>query len=135
MDVNDKTLQALATAINFRQMRQKLIASNIANSETPGYKAKRLDFEGALQNALDIDGANGLNTSDARHFKVGGGGFDTLEPSVYTDPNDVVSDDGNNVDMESEIVRMDENKMMYDAAVQLLNKKLALRKYILNSEK
>lgn len=135
MDVNDKTVQALATAINFRQMRQKLIASNIANAETPGYKAKRLDFEKSLQTALDIEGTNSLNTSDDRHFKVGGGGMASLEPSIYVDPNDVVSDDGNNVDMESEMVKMDENKMMFDTAVQLLNKKLALRKYILNSEK
>ena len=47
-----KTINALATALNLRQMRQDLISSNIANSETPGYKAKRIDFENALRELL-----------------------------------------------------------------------------------
>ena len=48
MSINDKTIDALATALNFRQMRQEILASNIANAETPGYKSKRIDFEAAL---------------------------------------------------------------------------------------
>ena len=52
MSFNDKTIDALATALNFRQMRQEIIASNIANSETPGYKAKRIDFEEALGKSI-----------------------------------------------------------------------------------
>ncbi|MCB9092621.1 MAG: flagellar basal body rod protein FlgB [Halobacteriovoraceae bacterium] len=136
MDINnDKTLQALATSINFRQMRQKLISSNIANSETPGYKAKRIDFEEALARALDIDKTNSLNVENSKHYNVGGGGFDNLEPNIYNDPNDVVNDSGNTVDVEDEMSKMAENEIMFNAAVQLLNKKLALRKYILNSEK
>jgi flagellar basal-body rod protein FlgB len=135
MDINDKTFQALSAAINFRQMRQKLISSNIANSETPGYKAKRIDFEKALQGAIDINGDNSLQTSSDRHFSVGGGGFASLSPHIYVDPNDVVSDDGNNVDMEDELIKMDENIMMYNASMELMKKKLGLRKYILSSEK
>ena len=46
MSMRDRTIDALATALNFRQMRQEILSSNIANSETPGYKAKRIDFEG-----------------------------------------------------------------------------------------
>lgn len=56
MNVNDKTLKALAASLNFRQMRQEIISSNIANADTPGYKAKRVDFEKALARALDVDG-------------------------------------------------------------------------------
>ena len=55
MNVNDKTLKALASAIKFREMRQEIISSNVANSETPGYKAKRLDFESALPPLTDIN--------------------------------------------------------------------------------
>ncbi len=62
MSMRDKTIDALATALNFRQMRQELISSNIANSETPGYRSKRLDFEDALARALNVDGANSLKT-------------------------------------------------------------------------
>ena len=66
MSFNDKTIDALATALNFRQMRQEIIASNIANSETPGYKAKRIDFEEALARALDVDGQSSLKATDKR---------------------------------------------------------------------
>jgi len=41
MNIDDKTTQALAASLKYRQMRQELIASNIANAETPGYKAKK----------------------------------------------------------------------------------------------
>ena len=45
MNIDDKTMQALAASLKYRQLRQELIASNIANAETPGYKAKKIDFE------------------------------------------------------------------------------------------
>lgn len=135
MNVNDKTLKALASAVKFREMRQEIISSNIANSETPGYKAKRLDFESALARALDVDGNMGMKVEDSQHFDVGNGGFDNLQPELYNDPNGIVSEDGNTVDRETEMAKMTENKIMYDALVQLMNKKLGLMKYAVQAEK
>jgi len=135
MVIDDKTINALASSLNFRQMRQEIIASNIANADTPGFKAKRVDFESALARALDVDGQMKMNGTSDKHFNVGSGGFDNLEPEIYDDPNGVVSEDGNTVDRQAEFARMAENKIMYDAAVQLLNKKLGLMKYTLQSEK
>lgn len=129
MNVNDKTMQALMTSLKFRQLRQEVHASNIANAETPGYKAKKLDFEEALARALDTDGQMNLNTADAKHFNVGSGGFNNLEPEVYEDPNGVVNPNGNTVDRDKEMADMAENKIMYDATVQLINKKMGLLKY------
>lgn len=135
MDVNTKTLQALSSAIKMREMRQEIISSNIANAETPGYKSKRLDFEEALGRALDVDGHMGMNIEDSKHFNVGSGGFNNLEPEIYEDPNGIVSEDGNTVDREEEIAKMTENKIMYDTLVQLMNKKMGIMKYTINSEK
>lgn len=135
MDVTDKTLQAMTTALNFREMRQKLISSNIANANTPGFKAKKMDFEEALARALDVDGQMQMNASDGRHFDVGNGGFNNLEPEIYENPNGVVSEDGNTVDVEAEMAVMAENKLMYDSLVQLINKKMGIMKYAINSEK
>jgi len=133
--LNDKTSQALAAAIKFREMRQKIISSNVANADTPDYKAKVLDFEDALGRALDVDGQMSLHTTNQEHYNVGGGGFGGLTPEIYDDPNGIQSDDGNTVDMEKELSNMMDNKIQYDAAVNLLNKKLALMKYTLNNEK
>jgi flagellar basal-body rod protein FlgB len=135
MDINDRTLQALAAGMKFREMRQEIISSNVANAETPGYKAKRLDFEKALARALDVDGQQGMKMEDGRHFNVGGGGFENLQPEVIEDPNGVVSENGNTVNREAEMAKMAENKIMYDTLVQLMNKKLGLKKYVLNSER
>jgi flagellar basal-body rod protein FlgB len=135
MDMNDKTLKALTTALNFREMRQELISSNVANANTPGFKAKKMDFEEALARALDVDGQMQMNATDGRHFNVGNGGFNNLEPEIYDNPNGVVSEDGNTVDVEAEMATMAENKLMYDALVQLINKKMGIMKYAINSEK
>ncbi len=134
MDINDKTLQALASALNFRQMKQEVISSNVANAETPGYKAKRLDFEQALARALNIDGRLSMNATDEKHFNVGNGGFSNLQPDIYTDPNGIVSEDGNTVDVEQEMSKLAENKILYDALVQLVNKKFGLMKYTITSD-
>ena len=135
MKIEDKTLQALAAAIKFREMRHELISSNLANADTPGYKAKVLDFEEALANALDVDNQLKMKGSSEKHFAIGGGGFSTLAPQIYDDPNGDTGVDGNTVDAEKEIVKMNDNEVMYEAAVQLMNKKLALKKYLLGSEK
>ncbi len=135
MKLDDTTIQALAASLKFREMRNNLISSNVANAETPGYKAKKIDFEDALARAINLDKLQNLNTQDERHFNVGGGGFSNLQPEVYEDPNGVVSEDGNTVDVASEMALMAENKILYDAAVQLLNKKMGMMKYAVGSEK
>ena len=135
MKIDDTTLRALATSLNLRQMRQKILTSNIANAETPGYKSKRLDFEDALAQAIDVDGLRSLNVEDGRHYDVAGGGFEALQPRIYEDSNGIVGDDGNTVNKEDEMARMADNEILYDASVQLLNKKLALKKYAVSSER
>lgn len=135
MKIEDKTLQSLAAAIKFREMRHELISSNIANAETPEYKAKVLDFEDALARAVDTDNQHKMNGSDKNHFTVGGGGFSMLTPQIYEDPHGDPGPDGNTVDVEKEVVKMNDNEIMYEAAVQLMNKKLAISKYILGTEK
>jgi flagellar basal-body rod protein FlgB len=135
MEVSDKTLKALTTALNFREMRQELISTNVANANTPGFKAKKMDFEEASARALDVDGQMQMGVTDERHHNVGNGGFNNLEPEIYDDPNGVVSENGNTVDVEAEMAKMAENKLMYDTLVQLINKKMGLMKYAINSEK
>ena len=135
MNIDDKTIQALRASLNLRQIRQEIIASNIANAETPGYKAKRVDFEEALARALDIDGQQTLRVNDERHYNVGGGGFDNLQPEVYEDSGGVVNENGNTVNREKELSLMLENNILYNASIQLLNKKLGMLKYAVSSEK
>ncbi len=134
MIADDKTIKALAASLDLRQIRQELAAANVANSETPGYKAKEIDFEEALSRALDVDGAEQMMTNDRKHYDVGSGGFANLSAEISETSDGVVSEDGNTVDRDKEMAIMAENKILYDSSVQLLNKKLALMKYAIGSD-
>ncbi|MBL6989319.1 MAG: flagellar basal body rod protein FlgB [Bacteriovoracaceae bacterium] len=135
MKIEDLTIKTLTTALNMRQMRQELISANIANAETPGYKAKRIDFEEALARAIDLDKLQSMRTDDSEHFGVGGGSFKNLKPEIYEDTNGMVTENGNNVDRDKELALMAENEIMLSAAVQLLNKKLGILKYSVSAER
>ncbi len=125
----DKTMNGLASSISLRQMRNNVTASNIANAETPGYHARKLDFEQALSRALDIDGMNGLSTSSPEHFALGSVPAGKTKPDIYENPEGPVNNDGNTVDIEKEMSALAENAIMYKAALQLINKKMAALKY------
>lgn len=125
----DKTIGGLATSLSMRQIRQGVVSSNIANAETPGYQAKKMDFENALSRALDLDGMNKLSTSNPEHFALGGIGASKTRPDIYADPNGQITNDGNTVDIEKEMSALSENAVMYKAALQLINKKMAALKY------
>ena len=125
----DKTTSALATSLNMRLLKHDVISSNIANAETPNYHAKKLDFEEALARALDIDGLRGMSTSSPEHFAVGGGSVSKTKPDIYENPEGAISNDGNTVDLEREMSSLAENTVMYRAALQLINKKLAALRY------
>lgn len=124
----DKTTSALSTALNMRLLKHNVTSSNIANAETPGYHAKKIDFEEALARALDIDGLRSMNTSHGDHFHVGGGSA-KVRPDIYENPEGAINNDGNTVDLEKEMSSLAENTIMYKAALQLINKKLAALRY------
>lgn len=125
----DKTLNGLQTSVNMRQVRHNVQSANIANAETPGYHARKMDFEGALSRALDLEGFGQSTTTHGDHISVGGGSLARVRPDVYENPEGAVSNDGNTVDLEKEMAGLAENSIMYKAALQLINKKLAALKY------
>lgn len=129
MSLFDKTTSALGAAINMRQIKKDITSANIANAETPGYHAKKIDFENALARALDIDGLRGMSTSSDAHFAVGGGSMSKLAPDIYENPEGAINNDGNTVDLEREMSNLTENAIMYKAALELINKKMAAIKY------
>jgi len=124
-DLFDKTTNALGSAINFRQLKQNIIATNIANAETPGYKAKKVDFEAALSRAVDINGLGKMSVDEPDQFPVNGSSISNVRADVYENPDVTVTNDGNTVDMEREMAELNDNSIVYKAAIQLINKKLA----------
>lgn len=128
MSLFDKTVNGLQTSLAMRQLRQQVTASNIANAETPGYQAQKLDFENALGRALDLEGLRKQSKTHGEHMTVGGHTA-SVTPDIYNDPDAVMNNDGNTVNLEKEMATLSENAIMYKAALQLINKKLAALKY------
>jgi flagellar basal-body rod protein FlgB len=135
MASDETTISALSMALKYRELKNKIISSNIANAETPGYKSKKIDFEDALGRAIDVENQRGMVQGNDGHYAVGGGGLEHMTPEVYDDPSGVVSDDGNTVDRDDEMSKLAENRYLYEASIQLLNKKLGQMKYVLSSER
>jgi len=123
----DKTTDALAASLSFRSLRHNVTSSNIANAETPGYHAKVVNFEDALARAIDMEGMNTSASDD--HFAMGTGAISRARADVYDNPEVNVTNDGNTVDLEKEMAALQENTILYKAALQLMNKKLGAMKY------
>lgn len=126
-NVFDPTIGALNTAMNLRLINQNVISSNVANADTPGYKAKTVEFEGALRDALSVGNQTQNSASDERHIVHRS--TDPVEPGVFEDPNGVESLDGNTVDRSAEMAKLAENQLLYDAAAEMLKRKLGMLKY------
>jgi flagellar basal-body rod protein FlgB len=133
MSLFDKTTDALASSIALRQIRHNVTSANIANAETPNYHAKKVDFEDALAQALDMDGTNNLSTTNEAHFATGG--KQPIEPGIYENPDVAVNNDGNTVDLEKEMSALAENSILYKSALQLINKKMAALKYAISESR
>jgi flagellar basal-body rod protein FlgB len=125
----DKTTQALGSSINFRATRHNVTTANIANAETPEYKAKVLDFEDALTRAIDLEAWTKDTATDPEHFAIGPGAISRARADIYDNPDINVANDGNTVDMEREMATLQENSILYKAALNLINKKLGAIRY------
>ncbi len=127
-DVVSKLDNALAfqqQALDLRAYRQQVLASNIANADTPHYKARDVDFAAALKNAVAGRG-NGdlaLATSSPRH--LAGPGATGAAPLLYRKETQS-SVDGNTVDMDIERSQFAENAIHYEAGVNFITHQLRM---------
>ena len=120
MELFDVTFQTLDLALGAAGKRQEVLANNLANVNTPGYKRLDVDFDGMLAKAVDA-----AKTGDRS-------ALDALRPGVQTDSAVAVRADGNSVDVDQEMAFLAENNIRYNALVQLTQKKLETLKYVIS---
>jgi flagellar basal-body rod protein FlgB len=120
------SLDFQAQALSLRSERQRLIASNIANADTPGYVAREMNFAQALKEATGTaSGAAVLKTSQAGH--IGGGADGTVASNrsaeanlLYASPSQT-NLDRNTVDMDRERASFADNTIKYEATLRFIN--------------
>lgn len=125
----DKTAKALGSSLDMRLLRQNVTNANIANAETPGYAAKKVDFEDQLVRALKMDGTQKMDSTNTGHYPDVQGSIEKVKADVYDNPDGETSVDGNTVDLEKEMSTLAENTILYKAAVELIRKKLGALQY------
>lgn len=123
------TISVLGKSIDLRAKNQNLIASNIANAETPNFVPKSLAFEQELQGAIKgrQAGQSSSPVTHSRHIPIRGAGsansVQSVSGQVVETPAKTPGKDGNAVELENEMGRMAENQIMFNVSVQMLAKK------------
>ncbi len=128
--INQST-ERLEQALDLRSARHAVITSNIANQDTPGYKSKEIDFKKALSDA-QRGNTLGLAKTSAMHIATETSGS-SISPKITLSPSRGTKRlDGNTVNAEKEMTHLAENTFMYQATAQLIAKKFAGIKYVIN---
>ncbi len=114
------------TALSLRGARQELLASNIANADTPNYKARDIDFASALNNALaGTPSKLALTQTAAVHSSGNAEGAFLGAPALYRKPLQP-SADGNTVEMDVERAQFADNALRYEASVKFISEDIKL---------
>lgn len=112
------------------ELRHKVIADNIANVDTPGFKKREVLFEQKLKGALEANDSGKdlrLKITNSRHIDANGEiNVDKISPQVRSINTQTFRNDGNNVDIDVEMAEMSKNKIMYDALAQSMSNELRL---------
>ena len=118
----DKTPLVLKKALDFQSERQLLISSNISNMDTPGYQAKDIDFKGALKAALGTGDDLALRSTHRGHIGPGKDVLKGLQAEPFIE-SDAAKSNGNNVNIDKEMMKLAENQISYNATVQMMTKR------------
>jgi flagellar basal-body rod protein FlgB len=121
----DPLIGGLRDVLDLRMQQHALTASNLANADTPGYRARVIDFRTTLTQVMER-ATSPVVTGDPRH--IGGPGSPVDAPVLEIAPP-AWSADGNSVFPERESARLAENALMYDAVARGLDHKLTLLKF------
>jgi flagellar basal-body rod protein FlgB len=118
----DKTPLVLHKALDAQSQRQALISSNISNMDTPGYRAKDIDFKGALKAALGAGDGLAMRTTHKGHIGPNKDDIRGLQAQPFSEL-DAAKSNGNNVNIDKEMMKLAENQISYNANVQLFSKR------------
>ncbi|WP_285766589.1 flagellar basal body rod protein FlgB [Peribacillus sp. SI8-4] len=131
MELFSNTFRSLENALNYSNTKQKVISQNIANSDTPNYKAKDVDktqsFKAELESSLES------YRTDARHFAFTPEGSQATK--IVTKKNVQYNNNGNSVDVDKEMTDLAANQIYYNAVSDRLSGKFKSLENVLKGGK
>lgn len=119
MNLFDRTIQTLENSLAYSTAKNRTIANNIANVDTPNYKAEKVGFKNVLESAMG--GSIENKRTHPKHFSF----RHTLDDSyiISKQKNTMFNHNGNNVDVDQEMAELAKNQIYYQAVVDRLNGK------------
>lgn len=122
-------MKLMQKSLDFRSTRHDLLASNIANKDTPNYQAQDLVFEKSLKKALNADVPGPLKVTDELHMDGNQTPpLDLVKPSRINSAAPFVDFNGNTVDLDREMSKIAENQLMYNATTRMVGHQFKLIK-------
>jgi flagellar basal-body rod protein FlgB len=123
--MNNSSFKLLESSLNAAAFRQKVIANNIANVDTPHFKRSDVRFEELLQKEMGQSATLVGYRTHPLHFQIGGqAGSGQAAPQVVKDERSVMNNNQNNVDIDYEMSLMAKNQLRYNVMVQQVNNEL-----------
>jgi flagellar basal-body rod protein FlgB len=130
----DASTKLLQKVMDLRSTKQRIIASNIANADTPGYNRKVFEFEDQLQQALS-GSTKSLTITNSRHISNTPGSVAAVSGFVREIEDQTKIGDENSVNVDTEMIDLSKNELLYETAAQLLKKKFAMLSYVVREGK
>lgn len=113
------SIPAVEKSLDASALRSRAIAANLANVDTPGYRRIEVAFEAALRQALDKQAPQGASDRDG-HLPLGRPDLDRVEAVAYRPSDPVRPGEVNNVDVDIEMAKLAENRILFEFGVKFI---------------
>lgn len=122
----DRTMASMERSLNYRSMNQKLIVSNIANMDTPNYKAFKMMVDEKMQDASNAKPQLSMTRTQVGHLDIKGNPTDLGHVERVENNPLSLRGDGNTVELDTEMANLAENTLMYNTATRIISNKFKL---------
>lgn len=117
------TFQLLEKGMDLRSTKHNVVMSNIANMDTPNYKAFDVMIEEEMEKTKGAGNATLVKKTHHTHLSGRNGATGYVQPTLDKTEQTTLRKDGNTVNLDNEMAKLSENNLMYDALAQVISKK------------
>jgi flagellar basal-body rod protein FlgB len=134
--LESRTMKVLGAALDISSARHEAISRNVANANTPGYKANDVDFSETLRQSMSLSGTSGsagFKATRPGHFGSGSQAGQSMAVVMSRDPAGLsMRVDGSSVDIDLEMAKMAENVILYNTVSHILASKFGMLRYVIS---
>lgn len=118
------TTSVLQAGLTGLGQRQRALAENVANADTPHFKRFEVSYEAQLQAAVEASPTAPLALTHPGHLSLGPQGISQFQPELRRATDSTLRNDGNNVDIDVEMTRLAQTSLTYSAVADLMKRKM-----------